>query len=388
MRIAIIPSWYSSGKKDYFSSFSEALSVNGVSIAVFVMDIISLKYLTFRKKQIHSNLIFSTTLVRKRYYKIPFDEFLNVFFWSFFTKRMVCNYYKKNVKPDLLLIQSSFWAGYAGMLISKKLKVPYLIIEHRGRFISDSVYTNSLVKWYHLFYLKKVFTHSAKVIAVSDPLKKGLQKLFSLQEDRIKVVPNFIDLSIYKPLQLKKNSDVTFFALGTLADVKAYDLLIQAASILKLSGIANFKVLIGGKGEKKQALLTLISDLHLENHVFLLGQLNNSEVVETMNKSHVFVVSSRIESFSLVAIEALACGIPVLATKCGGPESIINENNGLLVDRESADALYSGMRWMMDQYKNFNSEKIISDVAERFGREKIIQEHIHIYKKVLHGIAK
>ena len=88
---------------------------------------------------------------------------------------------------------------------------------------------------------------------------------------------------------------------------------------------------IVGDGPEYNNLNNLIKTLKMEKQISLYGSANREEVKMLLQKSDAFVFSSQYETFGVVLIEAMACGLPVVATKCGGPESIIDSDKvGLL----------------------------------------------------------
>ncbi len=117
---------------------------------------------------------------------------------------------------------------------------------------------------------------------------------------------------------------------GKLAEFKGIDVLLQAAAIYETT-LGDVSTLIVGDGGLLSNLQTLASELDLRG-VHFLGHQAQEEVARLMNVSDLAVVPSRVEPFGLVAIEALACGTPVVATNQGGLQEVINESVGTLVD--------------------------------------------------------
>ncbi len=86
----------------------------------------------------------------------------------------------------------------------------------------------------------------------------------------------------------------------------------------------------------------------------LLDRVNRKEVLQLIDQSHCLVLCSEIETFGVVLIESLSRGKPVIATRCGGPESIVNSENGLLCAAGDVDALSKTMLQIKEQYGTFN----------------------------------
>ncbi|HID29995.1 MAG TPA: glycosyltransferase, partial [Desulfobacterales bacterium] len=87
-----------------------------------------------------------------------------------------------------------------------------------------------------------------------------------------------------------------------------------------------------------------------------------------------FVLSSHYETFGIVVIEALACSLPVIATRCGGPESIVTESDGLLVPLKDPETLAKAMIQMRNTTSQFDRKQIRDRCILRFGEENIIRQ--------------
>ena len=109
----------------------------------------------------------------------------------------------------------------------------------------------------------------------------------------------------------------------------------------KFAGNTKYQLVIAGDGPEKENLHTQIDKLKVSDQVILFGRASRKDVLSLMQKANCFVLPSHYETFGVVLIEAMSCGLPVLSTKSGGPESIITSNDyGFLCDEnELADML-------------------------------------------------
>ena len=132
---------------------------------------------------------------------------------------------------------------------------------------------------------------------------------------------------------------------------------------------------------KKNNLIKQINNANLQDHVFLLG-LKRTEIADYLNKSDVFVLI-HVETFGVVYIEAMAAGLPVIATACGGPEDFVNERNGILIPPNNADELKKALIKMYNTYQNYDNDAISEECARKFSPHSIATQLTEIYSDLL-----
>ncbi len=234
---------------------------------------------------------------------------------------------------------------------------------------------------------------SAKLVFVSDDLIKQAEKRSPLKQAKIHKIFNGIDLEIYKPqkniyIRQELGLDEEDILVGTVGNVrspKGYQFLLQAAAQLK-NTTPNFKFVIAGDTNDNiySELLSLRAQLNLEKQVFFLGF--RDDVSRFLNGLDIFLLSSISEGFSLATIESMACGIPVIATRSGGPEEIITHGiDGILIDINSPEQIADTLL----QFKNDPSlqkrliDKAMQMVRSRFSLESMIMSYESLYQSVL-----
>lgn len=149
------------------------------------------------------------------------------------------------------------------------------------------------------------------------------------------------------------------------------DILIKAF-YNKFKGDMNVTLRIGGDGNEYINLKNLIRELGLESQVTLLGSLDRNEVAQEMANCTCFVLASRYETFGVVFIEALSFGKPIIATKCGGPEGIINNSNGILVNVDDIEGLSKAMLDIKNNINLYDSDSIKTYCKEKFSERAVI----------------
>lgn len=230
---------------------------------------------------------------------------------------------------------------------------------------------------------------SDAVTAVSDDLIKQTYELVQSSKD-IQTVYNFIDESQYHPVEtgdLKKRygieaDEAVFIHISNFRPVKRIQDVIKSFSLINQSIKA--KLLLIGDGQELPAARELISQLGLEEQVLVLG--SQKHLAELLSISDVMLLLSEKESFGLVALEAMACGVPVIGTRIGGiPEVIKDGETGFLCEvGDVGDVMKRAIQLVEDPntLQQFR-EAAMQDVIERFNADKIVAEYEVIYQTVL-----
>ena len=135
-----------------------------------------------------------------------------------------------------------------------------------------------------------------------------------------------------------------------------------------------------GEGEERGRLQDRIDQLGLSNNIFLVGRKTKSEIVQLLNNSSAFILPSRSENFSVSVLEALAVGLPVIATLCGGIKECIDDNNGLLVPIEDVNSLSDAMKKMYYTIGEYDNQKISQDCFDRFSPSVIATQLIDVFE--------
>ncbi len=194
---------------------------------------------------------------------------------------------------------------------------------------------------------------------------------------------NPVDLDAFLLPKIERKEDpFTFLTVAFLKKIKGIDILIRAF-YEAFSNQDNIKLKIGGDGVEKERLMNLVDSLNLNNQVEFLGQLSRSEVSYEMQNNNIFVLPSRFETFGVVLIEALASGMPVISTKCGGPEDIVSKEVGELVKTDDVQQLRKALEYMYLNYYKYNPIKLSNYCKDNFGKEYITNKLLSIYREII-----
>ena len=278
---------------------------------------------------------------------------------------------KNDDKIDVIYSHYLFNTYYAVHFLSK-LNAPIVAIEHWSELQKETLTP-------YVMSMTEAYNHISKVIAVSQSLKKTLKQKFNIDAQ---VVYNMVgDEFTYTPHSISSPT-VRFIAAGSLIHRKGYDLLIQAFSQTHLPK-DQWELRIIGSGIERNNLLQLIEKAGLQDNITLVGQKTKQDIVNLYQQSDVFVLPSRSETFGVVYIEAMACGLPVIATPCGGPEEFVTKKNGLLVPVDNVEALADAIKYMYDHHQEYDRQAIANDCQARFSSEVIAKQLTEIFEYVI-----
>ena len=379
MKILVIPTWYPNGKDQlmgiYHKEYCEALAKDPeIDINMLFIETTRLsepiKSVTAKKWEV----------IKEKNYNVFISRMVNMAKinekWQFkrYVKRVEKafeKYLKTNSKPDILHAQVTIPAGYATCLIGKKYNIPVIVTEHASSF--QDFFKGDLEK-YSEFVLKNAYFTS-----VSNYMLEKLPAYTS----RKAVIPNLVDTDSFK-LDRKKISGLRLASICAFRKGKRIeDLLAALKIIVEEKHISDVKLTIIGNGYLNEYYRNKCHELGLDNYVDFVGRKAKREVAEILNKNNVFVIPSRMETFCIPGIEALASGMPVVSTKCHGPEEYIDDKCGKLVNVEDPQGMANAI---LEVYDNLNKYDInyLRRVADRYSAQSVCKIAKKIYKEMLH----
>jgi glycosyltransferase involved in cell wall biosynthesis len=283
---------------------------------------------------------------------------------------------------------SNVYCGIAGLLC----RVPVISTFH-GFIETDRADT--------LFTLKlRIINHASKggIVFVSEGLRAAFQDMVKWTPERCHTIYNGLNLAVFRPARdtgLRREFGVTddqflIGAVGNIRPAKGYDDFLRAARIIiDRHPFCRFVIVGEGSGALLENLLDRRSALGLEDKVHFAGF--RQDIAKVINNFDLFLLTSRTEGFSLTCVEAMACGVPVVATRSGGPEEIIShEVDGLLVPVGRPEEIADGVTRLIEAPK-------LRDLLVQAGRVKVagtfdlatmITGYIQLYRKTLGRASK
>lgn len=282
-------------------------------------------------------------------------------------------------RPDIIHAHVTYPPGWIAMRLGKQNKIPVVLTEHSGPF--SALFSSRAAT--HL--IGETLTNVDSVVAVSPSLAAEMHERYpSLQ---IQVIGNIVPADFFAAAAAgsldRRPADLSLFSAALLTRDKGFDYLIRAAKLLVERGINNFRILVGGDGPYRKTLEELVADLGIGSHFQFLGMLSRPQVRVQMQKCDVFILPSLHETFSMVVAEAMACGKPVIATRCGGPEYYVDKECGILVNTKDAAALAGAMADFIEGRIHFEPSRIRSRIDGRFGGAAFVKNISELYDPLL-----
>jgi len=227
--------------------------------------------------------------------------------------------------------------------------------------------------------------------AVSTYLKEMTVQDFSVPEERIEVIPNFIDTSVWRPDRepchrstLAPNGEKIVMHVSNFRPVKRVEDVVEVFG--RITRMVDARLVLVGDGPERPRALQRAADLGLAERVLFLGK--HTSVDELLSCADLFLLPSENESFGLAALEAMACGAPVVASRTGGlPEVVEHGESGYLLPVGAVEEMAeAGVRVLSDQDHHARLSAAGRAIAEeRFSAEAVVPLYESFYDRVLSG---
>jgi len=276
--------------------------------------------------------------------------------------------------------------GVVAARLARRYNVPFLITEHASWLPWMNDYPKARRQ------AVSAASQCAFHIAVSRYARDTVAH-FTGDTEKLRVIPNGVDVSVFTCPQNGSERKLTqILYVGLMRHVKGIDLLLKAMRKLVNQNPALKLVLVGGGiyrdyFKQETELRRLAQELGLENNVEFVGIKSPQEVAAYMRESAVLVLPSRNETFGAVLIEALACGTPVVATRCGGPEDIVIKEVGRLIPKEDVTALAQAIAAVIAERQKYETEQLRDYVLKNFSWEQIAHQTVALYREAINKIG-
>ena len=386
MHILIIPSWYNTPAEPIRGSFfrDQALALqkagHRVGLLVPPAKLRSLHGLAevrhnFRRANTAATLEDESGMT---VYRMPWwGWWPSLYPWArgALGLRVFDRYCQEQGTPDVLHGQSVLYGGYLAAYIGHHRRIPSVLTEHSTNYLQKLVFPGQG------YFVRYTLRHLQRRFAVSSPLAQALQSYAPGYP--VEILPNVVDTAFFTrgTADLPERPFV-FAVVGGLSHRKGHHILLRAFS-QAFGGQRDVILRIAGEGRYRDKLEALIAELELQQQVTLLGLQSRQQVRDLLQHSHALVSASFFENHPVNVIEAMACGKPIVATRSNGPEYFVDEPIGLLVPTGDPAALASALRQMVQNYRQYDPERIRAACVSQYSEAAFIDRLEDIYQGLI-----
>ena len=293
-------------------------------------------------------------------------------------RKVLRNYIREHGKPDLAHVHVPMKAGLIAKWLLRKYGIPYIVSEQSGHYqmgSKDDLFNKSAR---HISQVTSVFQQAIAVTNVSETVGKKLENIFKLPA--VSVIRNTVNISLFNYTP-PKNEVFRFVHVSTLnEEQKNIQGILSAVKMLAAENPAFELVLVG---PATASLEERVKQLGIAQWVRLSGEISYREVAKEMQQGDAFVLFSRYENFPCVVVEALCCGLPVIASDVGGIREALNSSNGILVEKDNEQQLFEGMKHLLNHKDSYNRREISERASHLYNYDRIGKEFLDLYKEVL-----
>jgi glycosyltransferase involved in cell wall biosynthesis len=275
-------------------------------------------------------------------------------------------------QPDVIHAHE-YVAGSVALLLGRLMRCPTVVSEHYGGFARRIVPEEERAR------ARRVFERASVVCPVSRDLERHLRAI--APGARFETVPNVVDDDVFRQRShiVVDEEPLRLVTVGNLIEVKGHRYLLEAMRRLRLKRKVELDVI--GDGDLRAELGELAGALGLNGDVRFLGQRPKREVAERVGAADLFVLPSLGENMPCALLEALACGVPSVATNVGGVPEVLDESRGVMVAAGSADALASGIEALVARLDRYDRARIAAGAQSEYGYGAIARRWTNIYAR-------
>ncbi len=379
MHVLVIATWYPQGADKligiYHKQFCQSLAREGVKVNMLHVDrqAISLAYkYPFMKKAYSRQEEGYTTYFQRMLnlsrlsYDLQMKQYVKVL------EKLYRRYEKLHGKPDVLHAQVTTPAGYGVCKLGEKIGVPVVITEHASYF--ERFFTGKEAP-----YGKEAAQKAQVMTCVSGYMADIYREKYQIPAQ---VLPNVVDCSAFC-LPKKPHDKLTFVSVSALRQNKGIDLIAQALKQLRDSQkLPEFTYLVVGDGDCKNQYMQKVEQLKMADRVEFLGQQTKEQIAEILSRADVLLIGSPVETFGIPAVEALSAGVPVVSTRCKGPEGFLTSECSELCNVDDPEDMADAILRMVSRLDSLDEQKV-RHTAKQFDGPSVAKRAMEIYKEAM-----
>lgn len=386
VHILLVPSWYSHVGAPLLGSFyreqAEKLSERGHKIGIIsarFFDFPSAEWMKEKTTPItltEENGLSVVRAAKRLWQPGPLHRIPPIYQASVKSRiklglKMFDVYRSSHGEPDLIHGHCALWGGVVAAAISEKHGIPLVITEH------SSVIPRGIAGIRERKTAQETYFKAEQLCAISESQVEDLKRCLEIDNLEFIITPHMVNDNFILSNPVVESKFI-WMTVGNLVDDKGHDTLLRAFS--RLSDL-DCDLWVVGSGPHLNTLQNLADELGISHRVNFHGPVSRDGMPALFAGCHALVHPSRYETQGIVIIEALATGRPVVSTRCGGPNTVISDEDGFLTPIDDPESLAEAMRSLMRQ--EWDPTSISERVRKRFNSDIIINQLTEIYESLL-----
>lgn len=363
MKIIQISSYYPphlGGQQNVAKEISERLAKKGHQVEVFTSDIGCPKDKQLKsKKNLKLHYLKSKEFAHTPIIKNLYEELMQI--------------------PQDSIIHVHTAQAYVPEIIYrvwKKRKIPYIAQVHIDADPS-SLLGRIILEPYKKIFLKRFLKHAEKILVLTEDYKNLINNKYSINKDKIKIIPNGVGEEFFTKKKAKNNIPHLLF-VGRISIQKNPKRLIESVSLCK----SKFILDIVGDGELLEETKKLVKEKGLKNVIFH-GRKTGKDLVKMYQNSDLFILTSNNEAFPLTILEAMASGLPIIASDVKGNHNVVKDV-GILINPTTPDNFAKEIDNIFTNKKLYDKlSKRSLQFAKEHKWENVINQIEKVYEEVL-----
>lgn len=349
---------------------AKALSERGINVSFIACDMRSIRWM--RQFGFHNG---EKDGIQFKIANIPLGrvpQFLRYQLGWLAIRKMYIEYVKEHGKPDIIHAHFPEMA-YLGARLAESYNRHLVITEHSSLMHRKIIPTKFVSK------IKYAYNVADEVIAVSNSLANSIKNHTGVTPI---VIPNIIRTDVFLKCKKKIHDGFVIVSASNLIKLKRIDCLLRVMkSVVCKDGNVYLKII--GDGVERSALEQYVKDNNLCDNVKFYGQISRDQMAKEYESCDCFILPSSSETFGVAYVEALAAGLPVIATNCGGPRDFVSNDNGILVDVDNEVQLERAILTMKKKHHAYNVNLLRNFVVNKYSPEIISGQLIEIYNNII-----
>ncbi len=292
------------------------------------------------------------------------------------------------------VVHSHYWlSGWVGRALARDMDVPHVTTFHTLSLIKMQSRAGESEPIQRQRVERELMADADQIVAFSPHERDAMARLYDADADQIELVPCGVDLTRFQPLdqeesreRLGLNGDKVLLYVGRIESLKGLDLLVHTAAQME-TGQGVRVLVVGGDDGKEGAtgrIRQLAQDLDVEDLFEFVGRVDQEEMPLYYSAADVCVVPSFYESFGLAALESMACGTPVVASRVGGLSTVVQHGRtGYLKSWRCPEAFADSVEMIISSKRLQSSMGIAARKrAEDLGWDQVAKRILNIYQQI------